>query len=916
MILHSTYYKVKVYALFVLLILILGGCKTSFKQNFRDFRAHYNTFFNAKKSYESGLKKNEAQLREYNPYVPIRVHQKPVNAGGADFQQSIDKGADIIRKHSTSKWVDDAIELIGKSYYYRQEYFSADQKFQELYNATTNVKLRQNSVYWRGRTYLELELHQEAINYLTEQLAIFSDNWIEEIEAEVRVVLAQHYVELQNFNAAETQLAQSVSKLKSKPHKARGYFLYGQILEQNGKPEEAFNAYARVENYYSDYNLFFLSRIKNGQISRDLGNWNSAYNTFQSMARDDKNVERQADLDYELARTEQVAGNYESAENIYYSVLGNEINKPAQQTIAKSYYGLAEINRSYYNDFSLAAAYYDSAAQQRIPTELLPANFNAEELATSFGEYSTLTQSIHLSDSLLWLSTLNEVELDSVVLELKKKRRDEILEELRQEEVRKNTLVNVSNSTQNQAQNNQRNGFLNYKNPVLVADARSQFQAIWGDRPLADNWRRAAAIQASIANSTSFNNTTNSTNTSSGSISLNDIQIDLSKIPTTDEQRDIIRMSLAEELFQLGNLFFLSLNMPDSAEYYFLKVQEDYPNSTAAPVAIYSLSELSINQNNALKARSVADELIERYPSTIYAERLRNRYGISEEKISTKSTYEDSLKTKYLTYQSDDIPILERVDSLKVFAIKHAPSQLSEVALYDVIRLYSEVARDSLYIINITKYNEEINTYKQKEQLFRIQQDSANIALADTSLSKEDSVYWRSILNSKLEAPSYDQHFPYNGAYWDSVRSNIKLYQDTFPEGVNLEQVQLLSNELKPPEKEVVESIDESQESSPFYSCTDIEITPKIAGGKDQFLASLKDEDVVLLSDFVLNFQISEKGDIVSYRIISPENQSSEFIDRLESVIDDYLLFEVTMYEGSAIPIQCDITLPANLNRE
>ncbi|MEX2362799.1 MAG: hypothetical protein WD597_04210, partial [Balneolaceae bacterium] len=116
------------------------------QSNWRNFNAYYNTFYNAKESYNAGLKKNLGQPRDYNPLQPIRIHEKPVNAGVQEFDKAIEKGADVLRKYEDSKWVDDALELIGKSYYFKQEYFSADQKFKELFVTSNNPKLEQEAL--------------------------------------------------------------------------------------------------------------------------------------------------------------------------------------------------------------------------------------------------------------------------------------------------------------------------------------------------------------------------------------------------------------------------------------------------------------------------------------------------------------------------------------------------------------------------------------------------------------------------------------------------------------------------------------------------------------------------------------------------------------------------------------------------
>ncbi len=233
----------------VLVMMIFMGCKSSFKSNFTDFNAYYNTFFNAKKSFNIGEEKSENQARDYNTLQPLRIYETPLGAGAADFQNAIDKGADILRKYEDSKWVDDALLIIGKSYFYRKEYFSADQKFDEIYLSSVNDEIKQNAVLWKGRVLLELELYNQGVQYLTEQLALLEGEWVKGIEFQVQTVLAEHYVERENWVNALDQLNTSVKKLPKKEYKERGFFLIGQLNEILGDSEAAFDAYNEVSKY-------------------------------------------------------------------------------------------------------------------------------------------------------------------------------------------------------------------------------------------------------------------------------------------------------------------------------------------------------------------------------------------------------------------------------------------------------------------------------------------------------------------------------------------------------------------------------------------------------------------------------------------------------------------------------------------
>lgn len=901
---------------FLLMVILFSGCRTTFQSSWRDFRAYYNTYYNAKKSYELGLDKNLKQEREYNPLVPVRIHKSPLNAGASDFEKAIEKGADVLRKFNESKWVDDVLALIGKSYYFRSEFFSADQKFQELYSTTENDKLKMEAVIWRTRVMLDMELYNPALEFANEQMPLFEGKWNKHDEAEMHALKAQILAKQENWDSAIEELNLSLKHLPQKDYKERGYFLLGQLYEKVDDEEEAFKAYDKVEDYYTEYQVQFLAKKKKAEVARQLGYMDEAYKVFASMVKDDKNTELVADLKYELGKTEQDRGNFEEAEYIYNGILRNKIQRLQPETKTKTYYGLAEIYRYGYNNFALAAAYYDSAARLKVSQDKLPQDYRADELSKSFGEYARIKSEIAESDSLLWLGTLPRDKFDSVLVKLQEQKKEE-MERLKKEQLaRQNTIVNVETPSGLAASETSRNGFLNEKNPLLLADVRTQFKAIWGNRPLVDNWRLASVLKTQISESTQDSLNASFRNTKGTSDEY--FSIDLSRVPFTKRDQDSVKNKIASMTYQLGNLFFLSLDDADSAEFYFRQVADQYPNSDVVPVSYYSLSELNSIKGDSARAKEYALQLLVNYPDTEYADRLIEKFNLDVAGIEfhDKST----AKANYLSIvQNDSLSDSEKATKLKQFSRANISSQIAPYALHDAIRLFVQKAKESGdYPQKYSAWASAKQEWDESQKTFQALKDSAKIALKDTTLAEDQSQYYQNILDSTLTSPDFRPLFPYTGTYWDSARTSIDLFMFSFSKSELIPQITVLKKEFQKPEEPKVAQVtmpkagDKLEESGAYLNCKELDEEIYIRQGKEAFLKEVVLSDKVVTQpnlQITFRFFINQRGIIDKYELIS-EDQKPEVVHAFNEAIEKFLTFEPVLIEGAATPVTCEISFP------
>ena len=783
----------------VLLAVGMSGCKSIFKSRWSNFNAYYNTFYNAEQYYKTGIDLVENRSDPINPEQPIRIHKTPTNVGDAEFENAIIKSADVLRDYSESKWVDDALLLIGKSYYHQGKYFSADQKFQELLLATNSISLKHEGIKWRGLYFLNTEQYDEGIDYLISQLLDEELNWRRAEEAEVRLVLAQLYVEQELWELAEEQLKLGLEDARGKRILANGWFLLGQVQERLGKQDDAIDSFSRVSRFNPDYSMVYNARRKQAEISRETGQVDQALRIFSDMSRDDKNFDEMTEIYYEMARSYQLQGDYERAERLYFDVLDYEITVPTVETKAKTYFGLAEINRDYYKNYLLTAAYFDSASTSGRDETKLPSWFNAAEQSLSYNAYRQLSLEAYEADSLLWLSNLNQEAFDSVIAIVRLQKIEEMREARRRQEAAANTMINIGAGQQGQqgGANTSDNGFLNHKNPTMVSQAKEAFRAIWGDRPLVDNWRRLDAVRLAREDP-SLTDDMNFEDTSSGTTE-EEVTIDFSKIPFLPEDKVKSRELIASRIYEIGNVFFLQLDEPDSAEANYRSVINRFPDLAVSAQAMYSLSELYTIRGDSVTSLIWAERLASEHPETIYRNRVAERYPDRITSFEMAMSREDSLRVGFserIRAIVDSVTV-NNIESLRNYSAEMFDYPLAPDAMLLSAQKYIELGKeDSIYMTNYDRYLEINREWDRNEKIFAALKDSAKTILADSMSTSSDSLEWKPIADSTFKRKNFPELYPYYGAHWDSSRAVLSQWETQFQTNPKKDIVSRLSQSL------------------------------------------------------------------------------------------------------------------------
>ena len=625
----------------LILAVAISGCSSSsfVGRSYGDFTAYYNTYYNAKRSFEKAEEASQLRRGAVDRDVYLRIFQSPNASNKSDLDQAIKKSADILRKHDTSKWVDDALLLIGKSYFFSQNYSAAEQKFNEVIDLGT--KLEPEAHFWLGRSLVASGNFEVAVttNTIVLEEKDLGKKWTPLVE----LVLAEAHLNLRQWDEAERRLVTGVDRARDKRLAARGQYLLAQLMERRGAFDEATEAFRRVMKYNPDYELGYASAYKAIETQGLHGDSDEALRLLRRMERDDKHFTYLSELTLLKGKILYAAGQEREAAAVFREAL-YESDRVTALVRGGAQYGLGVYSRDATVDFMTAAAHFDTAAVQL--KNLRPATgsaaeeaiiapgaiADADELAATFGSYAEVYGKIVELDSLLHLGSLDDEAFEARIEEIRRQRAAEFEERRRLEEerrIKQRFEATASNDTERGIPGNEKEatvattatsgdaGFLYHKDLNVVRDNLQNFFDRWGQRPLAPNWRYLSQVQSVDA---SGNPVEGDEATAEAGVPELQIEIlppvDVSNIPRDPEARSLMLSELAEVRYDLGNVLFLSMSMPDSAAHWYQKVIDEGGSETASRRAYYAMTEVRLAQGDTASANSIKQVIADLYPDS------------------------------------------------------------------------------------------------------------------------------------------------------------------------------------------------------------------------------------------------------------------------------------------------------------
>jgi len=629
-------YRILGRAMLLALVFILVSCSTKkntfTRRAYHNLTSHYNVYWNGKEALkEAEIELTDAVQDNYNAILPMFNYgdESASKAITPLLDRSIEKGSKTILKHSMTfggkeyvRWIDDAYLLIGKAYFYKQDYFSARRSFSFIMREYEDNTIKYDAMIWLAKTYIEQEQFEKSeplLNLI--QSDIMDEEDVPSIVYEgLPMVYADNYLKQGNYDYAIDYLYDVIGGTASKDQKTRARFILAQIYQQDGYMDEASQLYAEVIRRNPPYEMSFQSKINMARAyEADDGDSHIIIKYLKRMLRDDKNIEFQDQIYYALSEVafkdqEDSLGVHYLRMSVARSVTNNYQKSTSALKLADIYFELP--------DYELSQAYHDTAVN------FLPEDYpNYEEIKKKSEMLYELVSNIQVvlrQDSLLMLSAMSDKERFRII--------DKIIEELREEERRlaeeerlqENLLAYGQDLSQGFSTAQPIGGAKWYfYNQNTLSSGYSEFVRKWGSRKLEDMWR-IKNKQAISLDEDPFQDEIDSlalAGDTAGILALDahNREYYLKDIPITDEEIAASHASIAEALYNLGLIYAEGLDDFEQSIASYEELLERYPNDPNKLKVYYQLYRLFLDIGNMEMAEYYKNIIINDHPDSDYA---------------------------------------------------------------------------------------------------------------------------------------------------------------------------------------------------------------------------------------------------------------------------------------------------------
>ena len=527
--------------------------------------AYFNTFYNAKTFYQKALDERKKNRSD-----------KPTSIELRNYDKAIEKASKLLELYPNSRYVDDALMILGDCFLYKGEYLKAKRKFEELLSNFPESKLAPEAKFKLGQTLVKLEDFYSAEGIFKELLASKVDRKIKE---ESQLYLGEIFY-IQNDHRKAIKEYEKALKARDKEVRAKAQFQIGQCYMSLKDYPHAAESFLKARKISSDRK--FEADFHYALAQKAMGNYRSAVTVLERLLGEQKDPEEISKIRLEIASCLLEEGNVEQAFHEYESIIEDY---PRSLAAAEACFRLGLICQNEMKDYLKAKEYFERVAKENSRSEFVP---QARTRRSNIDKLLRLQKSIAekfaqlSSDSLKTNKTIEELLRDKFLLA-------------------ESYLFDFSLIDSALAQ----------YTDILQKYPHSQYcpKALYALGYIYDKMK-GDQIKADSLYQTLIKRYPNS--------------IYAKKLSNSQAQTDsakLLFLKAERELLKKGN--------PRKAVKIYKQLVRDFPGSDLVPKALYAIGWIYENDlKSPQEAIAAYRRLIEEFPNSIYAQKIKNKLAL------------------------------------------------------------------------------------------------------------------------------------------------------------------------------------------------------------------------------------------------------------------------------------------------
>ncbi|UCC45572.1 MAG: tetratricopeptide repeat protein [Candidatus Zixiibacteriota bacterium] len=359
-------------------VLICGGCGV-----------YYNTFFNAKKAFNAAEK--------------ARKKSTSGKGGAGDYNRAIEKARKVVDNYPNSKYYDDALFVLGVSYFHTEQYSRAERRFRELLANYDDPDYTRDARLYLAKTKLQLNEVDDAMGLFEE---IFQADYDRAYKAEAAMGLGEFHFQNGDWARAREYFMSVRDSLGSDVQNRRAQILIGDAFFESFQFGDALGAYLQVLGMDPDKNEKYRALFRAAMSSYRLLKIDDGLDYLQRLMDDELYYDSLAVIKLMVARGHEYEDDLELAQAVYEEVADGAESVKHQ---ARANYQLGLIYQFDYDLLKEAKEYYDKAVEQSRTSEW---GKEALQKSSDIGKIDTYRTGLRQSgDTSMTLEQIDEAAL-------------------------------------------------------------------------------------------------------------------------------------------------------------------------------------------------------------------------------------------------------------------------------------------------------------------------------------------------------------------------------------------------------------------------------------------------------------------------------------------------------------------------